>query len=151
MFTQPVGFYNWTVTYRSDSTFQLSYGQIARKDGVFEEAQQWLPYNEEQFKLRLKSKPKAFLALAERPKLVAWLVSHCNASSGRDEYVELLQKEIPGKQYERAEDNFHLHSPVHPYWPPWLLCIAQISGVRLISLIQLARWLGTKVTFAHLS
>ncbi len=121
MLTQPVGFFNWTVTYRSDSTVQLPYGRIVRKDGVFEEAQQWLPYDEEQFKLRLKSQPEAFFALAEKPKLVAWIVSDCNAPSRRDEYVELLQKEIPGEQYKRAEYKFYLPSPVHPYWALWLL------------------------------
>ncbi len=84
------------MTYRSDSTIPQPYGRIKRKKEQDEERQEWLDYDETQFKLSLKSRSKSFLALAERPKLVAWIVSQCSTPSKREQYVDLLQKEIQG-------------------------------------------------------
>ncbi len=103
------------MTYRTDSTIHLPHGRITRKDAGIEEVQEWLPYDEEQFKLSLKSKSKSFFDLTTRPKLVAWIVSNCNAPSGRNEYVERLQEEIPGERYETM-DNSYLKSPVKPLY-----------------------------------
>ncbi len=98
MFSHTAGFFNWTVTYRRDSTVHYPYGEIVEPDDVVPE--QWQNYNETEFKLSLKFRNKSFLALAKKPKLVAWIVSNCRASSKREEYVKLLQKEIPGEQYK---------------------------------------------------
>ena len=40
------------------------------------------------------SRPKEFLNLAERPKAVAWIVSHCDTESDRESYVRELKNHI---------------------------------------------------------
>ena len=42
----------------------------------------------------MDSKPKEFHHLAKRPKAVAWIVSHCDTESDRENYVRELKNHI---------------------------------------------------------
>ncbi len=118
------GFFNWTMTYRSDSDIPRPYGWIERNNVPKSYAPwrekpkpKWLPYDEAEFKESLKFRNSSFLARAQRPKLVAWIVSNCHTSSRREDYVKLLQKEIPGKQKQ-----------------PWIVmcpCIAIVTSLAV--------------------
>ena len=67
--------FNWTMTYRPDSDITMYYGEIEEREDIF---------------------PKNHLAIAKsKTKSVAWLVSHCNTVSRRDQYVAELAKHIP--------------------------------------------------------
>lgn len=69
------GFYNWTISYRRDSDIFSPYGDFVEKPTNYE-----LPSIE---------------SIKNKTKHVAWLVSHCNALSKRDEIAQRLQKFIP--------------------------------------------------------
>lgn len=66
--SMPNGFFNWTFTYRLDSDILLIY-----------------TYNVTQI-------PRKRDMAAGKRKEAAWFVSFCNAKSGRDSYVRVLQK-----------------------------------------------------------
>ena len=67
------GFFNWTMTYRSDSDIVHRYGRISRKPSI----------------------TRAALKKNSKTKLIAWFVSHCSSFSQRDEYVRQLSRFIP--------------------------------------------------------
>ena len=69
--------FNWTATYRSDSTVVAPY-------------ERWQYYNEN---LRVNEKPDKNYA-ANKTKSVAWFVSNCGARNGRLQYAKELQKHI---------------------------------------------------------
>ena len=93
------GFFNWTMTFRWDSDLPRPYGwfdEIARPDSFYpSKPARWIPYNETRFRESLPSRPKKFLDLARRPGKVAWIVSHCDTASQREDYVYQLRKYIP--------------------------------------------------------
>mmetsp|Transcript_27355 Transcript_27355/g.41394 ORF Transcript_27355/g.41394 Transcript_27355/m.41394 type:complete len:446 (+) Transcript_27355:104-1441(+) len=70
-------FWNWTMTYRTDSDIVRPYGYFEKVQRDEATTNQSLSY------------------LARRPKLVAWMVSHCSTRSRREDYVRELQKYIP--------------------------------------------------------
>ena len=67
---------NMTATYLSDANVHIPYGQIVKRDDPQEG-----PYV-----------PKS--PLSNRTRDAAWMVGHCGASSGRDEYAKELAKYI---------------------------------------------------------
>jgi alpha-1,3-fucosyltransferase len=65
---------NWTMTYRLDSDIVEPYGKILPRQTQVS----WTPK----------------VTLTAKQKEVAWIVSKCNASSNRDEYVQQLSQYI---------------------------------------------------------
>jgi alpha-1,3-fucosyltransferase len=116
------GFFNATMTYRRDSDFPRPYGWFQRKQPSQRQQQQqqqqrrqeehdendwslsskynrqlsrkWIPYDEHFFMQSLPNRDASFLALANRPKQVAWVVSHCQTASFREDYVNELREYI---------------------------------------------------------
>ena len=68
--------FNWTSTYRSDSTIVAPY-------------ERWQYYNDN---VIAKEQPKDYAA--NKTKAVAWFVSNCGARNGRLDYAKELQKFI---------------------------------------------------------
>ena len=96
------GFFNWTFTYRRDSDFQRPYGVI--------EQYKQLPsdllnpddasINASSLMNFIKQYGKDNRHVIEgRNKSVAWFVSHCGATSRRDDYVKELKKHIDVSMY----------------------------------------------------
>ena len=98
-------FFNWTMTYRLDSDIPNPYGWIVPKYSdkshvpTIDDIGRWDHYLEkfdlEKFASSLNSRPESFRALAQRPKRIAWIVSHCNSNSDRERYVNELRNYIP--------------------------------------------------------
>lgn len=65
-------FYNWTMTYRSDSDIKTPYGFFIEKNTNYQ-----LPTLEE---------------LKNKNKMAVWMVSHCSTYNKREDIVENLQK-----------------------------------------------------------
>ena len=65
--------FNWTATYRSDSTVVTPY-------------ERWQYYNED-----VKFQPQNINYAANKTKKVAWFVSNCAARNGRLEYAKKLR------------------------------------------------------------
>ena len=65
--------FNWTATYRSDSTLVTPY-------------ERWQHYRED-----LKLKQQNINFAANKTKKVAWFVSNCNARNGRLDYARNLR------------------------------------------------------------
>ncbi len=79
------GIFNWTMTYKMNSDFPLPYGRVV-KTGSHPEPGPELDGYIEQFGRQNRH-------LAGNRKLnPAWLVSHCDTKSNREEYVEKLQR-----------------------------------------------------------
>ncbi|XP_065578654.1 alpha-(1,3)-fucosyltransferase C-like [Artemia franciscana] len=70
-------FFNWTITYRTDSDIILFYGEIKKRE------------------IRIKNQFKN----STKNNWVAWMVSNCFTSSGREDYVKELSKHIPIEIY----------------------------------------------------
>ncbi|XP_018332675.1 alpha-(1,3)-fucosyltransferase C-like [Agrilus planipennis] len=68
-------FYNWTMTYRSDSDVFRPYSYILQ--------------NETDYVL------PSVDSVMKRDKLVAWFVSNCNSKSGRENFTRELQEYLP--------------------------------------------------------
>ncbi|XP_055308475.1 glycoprotein 3-alpha-L-fucosyltransferase A-like [Sitodiplosis mosellana] len=68
--------YNWTITYRHDSTISIPYSK-------------WMYYDP-----RITHQPQIRNFAKNKTKLVAWMVSNCEAHNDRDAYVRELQKYI---------------------------------------------------------
>jgi alpha-1,3-fucosyltransferase len=98
-------FFHWTMSYRWDSDLPRPYGWFQdRQSTEFYPSlpKSWKPYDEAEFLRWLPRQPPAFRQLARRPQKVAWVVSNCNAASGRDDYVRELQKYIPVDVFGRC-------------------------------------------------
>ena len=72
--------FNWTATYRSDSTIVAPY-------------ERWQYHNEN---VRQVDQPINYAA--NKTKAVAWFVSNCGARNGRLQYAKELQKYIQARQ-----------------------------------------------------
>ncbi len=84
------GYFNLTSTYALDSNFATPYGRTVKKQVVDKEEETSLQKN-------------YGTIVGGKKKLVAWLVSNCGSvTSGRMEYVRLLQKFIPVDIYGRC-------------------------------------------------
>lgn len=77
-------FFNWTMSYKLDSDVQLLYGRVHPKD----------PNQTEQVVQRNLNKTKK----------IAWMVSHCQTHSKREEYVKELKKYIQVDIYGACGD-----------------------------------------------
>ena len=95
--TQWTKFFNWTMTYREDSTFFHPYASITSltNNDDDDKQQQHPPVGPE-----LDEYIRKF-GLANRDKMskgktkkVAWFVSNCNSVSGREAFTKELQKYI---------------------------------------------------------
>ncbi|XP_013390895.1 glycoprotein 3-alpha-L-fucosyltransferase A-like [Lingula anatina] len=73
------GMFNWTMTFRRDSTIFTPYQYVVERE---------------------KPLVKNFTAIAlKKTKLVAWVVSNCHTKSNRERYVAELKKHIPVDVY----------------------------------------------------
>ncbi len=94
--------FNWTMTFRLDSDFPIPYGWIdainrpqrQSAPSIREMPYKWLPYNNSEIKMSFKNKNPRLTRIVNKPKGIAWLVSHRNTWSRRNQYVEELQKHI---------------------------------------------------------
>ena len=87
------GFFNWTMTYRSDSDIPRPYGWVEPKAEPFNYAADavkhyWKNVTNEHAHKKYRE------ILQKKNKSVAWIVSHCQTSSRRESYVKELQKYI---------------------------------------------------------
>jgi len=78
-------YFNWTMTYFSSSDIHIPYGVIKRLDNAPETVQ-------ERLTLREQIIHSGVNPARGKTKLAVWLVSNCNPSSNRLEYVRALQK-----------------------------------------------------------
>ncbi len=95
------GFFNWTMTYRSDSDLPHPYGWIeprgrprVRPRYRSDPPVDWAPYDEADFARSLPGRGQAFLSLPLRPRTVGWIASHCHTRSGRESYVRELARHV---------------------------------------------------------
>jgi hypothetical protein len=79
-------YFNWTMTYRSDSDFVIPYGDTIPLESA--------PVSEEESRILMKNYSEINPSRG-KTKLAVWSVSNCKAESNRQGYVELLSKFIP--------------------------------------------------------
>ena len=77
--------FNWTMSYRLDSDIRLLYGRILPKPSISK------TFNKDGYNQVGHRKIKR---IHKKKKLVAWMVSHCITSGGREEYVKQLSQHI---------------------------------------------------------
>lgn len=100
-------FFNYTMTYRSDSSIPLPYGSIASRSATFHNIFKSFEYGEQfghdnmdsqifsDFTDSLNDLKRNYSQIfQQKKKSVVWLVSHCNTTSRREKYVEEMQKYI---------------------------------------------------------
>jgi alpha-1,3-fucosyltransferase len=90
-------FFNWTISYRWDSDIPRPYGRFrALNESQFYPTLPvtWKAYSEDGFLRQLVQKDAPFLARADRPKKIAWIVSNCHTKSKREAYVRELSQYI---------------------------------------------------------
>ncbi len=85
--TQEEGFYNWTISYRRDSDFQVSYGQVVKKHDH-------PTGNELKSYIREFGQKNRHLAANRTGFKAAWFVSNCHSRSRREKVVEVLQRHM---------------------------------------------------------
>ncbi|KZS21878.1 Alpha--fucosyltransferase C [Daphnia magna] len=78
-------YFNWTITYRTGSTFHLKYGEIAPLESAPSTV-------EEAMAMRQQMMRSGINPAKGKTKLAIWLASNCNARSNRQKYVKLLKK-----------------------------------------------------------
>ena len=89
------GFFNWTYTYLSGSTFHRPYEEMENHKPLPEEVMDDGQVSDLKLERYLKSFGKANAhRFKGRNKTVAWFVSNCEARSGRQNYVKKLKKYI---------------------------------------------------------
>ena len=80
-------YFNWTMSYKHNSDILLLYGRVKPKNSA--------PQNQyEVNKLISKSGRRKKNYAASKTKTVAWMVSHCDTFSKRENYVKQMQKYI---------------------------------------------------------
>lgn len=93
-------FFNWTMTYRQDSDIVHPYGWIT----PFKPEDVPLRPNETQLETLLaQTRLKRFNRAKKKTKIAAWFVSNCQASDGRNEYVQRLQRFIKVDVYGKSK------------------------------------------------
>ena len=86
------GTFDLTMTYRLDSEVILNYGNFVNKTSKkIIKPNSFLHYNERQF-ISSSLREHGLNELLERPKDIAWIVSHCDTASKRENYVKEMQK-----------------------------------------------------------
>ena len=84
-------FFNWTMTYRTDSDIYRPYGWLSRHDTPL------LPPTAP-VSMPWKTPPplESMTSMTStKTKLIAWIVSNCDTHSNREDYVEILKKYVP--------------------------------------------------------
>lgn len=80
-------FFNWTMTYRTDSDFRFAYGKVDQVKAH--------PVEESTLDQLIQSFGVENSHLASgKSKPVAWFVSNCETQSQREKYAKQLQKYI---------------------------------------------------------
>ena len=81
-------YFNWTMTFRSDSDFVISYGDISPLKSA--------PISKsESMAMRTAVRSSGVNPARGKTKLAVWPVSNCKAESNRQGYVQLLRQFIP--------------------------------------------------------
>ncbi|TRY79221.1 hypothetical protein TCAL_12521, partial [Tigriopus californicus] len=80
-------FFNWTMTYRTDSDVFSPYGSVRPKQEILDPEALQRHFDPDKLPANLRM-------AAERPGLVLWFVSNCHSNSLRETYVLELQKFI---------------------------------------------------------
>ncbi|XP_040574510.1 alpha-(1,3)-fucosyltransferase C [Lepeophtheirus salmonis] len=83
------GFFNWTMTYRSDSDFYLPYGRIVK---VKEHTSDPIELKQLIEKFGKKNK---YIAKRKNEPQAAWFVSHCATMARRELYAKALGRSYP--------------------------------------------------------
>ncbi|KAI9554291.1 hypothetical protein GHT06_019563 [Daphnia sinensis] len=78
-------YFNWTITYRADSTFPYKYGEIVPLESAPSTV-------EEAMAMRQDMMRSGINPAKGKTKLAVWMVSNCNAESNRQTYVKILKK-----------------------------------------------------------
>ncbi|XP_059351260.1 glycoprotein 3-alpha-L-fucosyltransferase A-like isoform X2 [Daphnia carinata] len=79
--------FNWTMSYKFNSDIQMPYGRIRLRSTA--------PRNPAETQQRIKEMQWAKNYAANKTRLVAWMVSHCETPGHRERYVAQLKKFIP--------------------------------------------------------
>ena len=79
--------FNLTFTYKDDADLFFGYGCFSKRP------------------VPLLAKNAELSNIGKKTRLVAWVISHCNASSLRDQYIAELSKYIPVDGYGRCANN----------------------------------------------
>jgi hypothetical protein len=102
-----VNYFNWTMTYRTDSDIPFPYGAIVSND-----EQSYTDYlnnvgRERRNKLHKKKYlDKDYSAIYEqKDKGVFWIVSHCSTKSKREKYVDKMREHIKVDQFGGCNEN----------------------------------------------
>ena len=91
--------FNLTFTYKEDADFYYGYGCVSKRP---------VPVATESL--------FALSRIGQKTKLVAWVISHCEAQSLRDEYIAELSKYIPVDGYGKCTPNTNRCTPVGKGW-----------------------------------
>ncbi|KZS21877.1 putative Alpha--fucosyltransferase C [Daphnia magna] len=78
-------YFNWTMTYRTGSTFHLKYGEIIPLDSAPTTMDQAMAMRQEMMRSGINP-------AKGKTKLAVWFVTNCNAESNREAYVSIMQK-----------------------------------------------------------
>ncbi|KAK4008546.1 hypothetical protein OUZ56_013682 [Daphnia magna] len=78
-------YFNWTMTYRTGSTFHLKYGEIIPLDSAPSTMDQAMVMRQEMMRSGINP-------AKGKTKLAVWLATNCNAGSNRQTYVKILKK-----------------------------------------------------------
>ena len=91
-------FFNWTMTFKWNSDIPRPYGwfQDLNQPSAYATGppETWIPFQKQQFLSGLPTRDESFHAMAKRPGKVAWIVSHCDTDSRREDYVHKLKEYI---------------------------------------------------------
>ncbi|XP_059351261.1 alpha-(1,3)-fucosyltransferase C-like [Daphnia carinata] len=79
--------FNWTMSYKGNSDIPMLYGRIFPKSTA--------PRNVEEAQQRIRETHTDENYAANKTRLVAWMVSHCETPGHRERYVSQLRKYIP--------------------------------------------------------
>ncbi|XP_037804725.1 alpha-(1,3)-fucosyltransferase C-like [Penaeus monodon] len=106
-------FFNWTYTYHTNSDLFSPYGALVPLAAKKLPVRAPTPSDSRSTFLEYKQDLEAGVSLEDdssrdwsaflrRPRLAAWMVSHCRTSSHRERYVKKLQEYIPVTVYGRC-------------------------------------------------
>ncbi|XP_060575165.1 alpha-(1,3)-fucosyltransferase C-like [Ruditapes philippinarum] len=102
-----VNYFNWTMTYRTDSDIPFLYGTIVSND-----EQNYTDYlnnvgRKRRNELHInKDLDKDYSALyKQKDKGVFWIVSHCSTKSKREKYVDKMRENIKVDQFGGCNEN----------------------------------------------
>ena len=101
-----VNYFNWTMTYRTDSDIPFLYGAIVHKDAHFEDYLNDKERNKRNELHLKKDLNKNYSAIYRaKDKNVFWIVSHCGTKSKREVYAMKMREHIDIDQFGRCNEN----------------------------------------------